>query len=155
MLHPVCPYCGRPATLFNGGAILVLATKARAHKFWACPPCDAYVACHRKGHPIFMKKGKVVISDGTYPLGSLANEALRTLRQRTHGVFDPLWKDVKIENTSRAARAKVRTKAYSWLAALMNLPVSNCHIGMFDEEQCLRAIEFCKNELGYRKTDVK
>ena len=102
-----------------------------------------------------MKKGKVVISDGTYPLGSLANEALRTLRPRTHGVFDPLWKDVKIENTSRAARAKVRTKAYSWLAALMNLPVSNCHIGMFDEEQCLRAIEFCKNELGYRKMDAK
>lgn len=155
MIPPICPYCGRHATLVKGSEIYAPNNKLKARNFWICPPCDAYVGCHKKGHPIFLKKGKVVISDGTYPLGTLANEVLRTLRQRVHKVFDPLWSNDELGSTSKAARAKVRTKAYSWLAALMNLPISNCHIGMFDEEQCLRAIQLCRNEAGYRKMGAK
>jgi len=81
---------------------------------WICsnwPKCDAYVGC-QKG----TKK----------PLGRLANPELRFWKKQAHEKFDKLWKG-GIMNRSRA---------YTWLSRTLNIPLDECHIGMFDIEQC-------------------
>jgi hypothetical protein len=70
--------------------------------------------------------GKKVVSDGTLPLGRLANAQLRVAKQKAHAAFDPIWKGGKYS----------RREAYNRLAKGMRIPVEDCHIGMFDVDQC-------------------
>lgn len=145
-----CPYCGQPASLVSGRQVYPRRSQLRDRKYWSCEPCGAHVGCHTKGSPVF-RKGTVIVSDGTYPLGTLANAALRAIRQQVHEAFDPLWSnDASLDDKGKNAR----TRAYSWLASVMNLPTADCHIGMFDEEQCRLAIRRCKEEalFGIRNT---
>lgn len=83
--------------------------------YWHCNLCDAWVGC--------LDKSKV-------PMGSLANQKLRNLRQRCHKEFDVVWKSGEIS----------RSRAYSLLAEAMKLPQSKAHIGMFSLEQCTRLL---------------
>jgi hypothetical protein len=89
-----------------------------------CPniPCDAYCGVHK----------------GTdKSLGRLANKELRELKKQVHSQFDIIWREGLMS----------RTQAYKWLGRCMGLNKSLTHVGMFDCEQCERAIELCKGFL--------
>lgn len=61
-----------------------------------------------------------------------ADKRTREKRIEAHDAFDRTWK----------SGARKRTDAYKALAAFMGLAPNNCHIGMFDIEQCEKVIEF-------------
>lgn len=120
--RPTCPYCGGVAALVTGADIYPHRPDLCEKRFWACQPCDAYVGCH----PAADAYGRGGMGDGTVPLGRLANAELRSLKQRAHAAFDPMWK----------SGAMSRRKAYAWLSTSMGIPSNKTHIGMFDEAQC-------------------
>lgn len=131
----MCPYCQQPAQLATGAEIYRHRPDLAKLCFWACFPCGAYVGCHKLGAWIW-KAGKKVVSDGTIPLGRLANAELRQAKQAAHAAFDPTWKD----------RGQPRRTAYAWLAHKLGIPVDDCHIGEFDVERCRRVVAIVKEE---------
>lgn len=122
---PCCPYCKAQAELVTGKEIYPHRPDLFAKKFWRCLPCDAYVGCHDAGNGY---------GDGTRPLGILANAQLRLAKSNVHNVFDDIWK----------LGFMTRRKAYSWLAKEMGIRFDDCHIGMFNVEQCSQAIGACE-----------
>lgn len=101
-------------------------------KFHLCEPCDASVGCHGRGNTV--RQGTVeVISDGTLPMGRLANAELRKAKQHAHAVFDPIWRE---HGTSRR-------DAYRWLAKQLGIPFEQAHIGEFDVATCRRVVKLC------------
>lgn len=129
----MCPYCAQPAQLVTGAEIYPHRMDLERLSFWACFPCGAYVGCHRAGCWLW-KNGKKVISDGTVPLGRLANAELRRAKQAAHAAFDPMWTD----------RGQPRKTAYAWLAFKLGIPVDECHIGEFDVERCRLVVQLCQ-----------
>ncbi|PPD55544.1 MAG: hypothetical protein CTY12_00780 [Methylotenera sp.] len=127
-LHVRCPYCGRHAKRVKGGKIWPydkfpkLFALYQRRSYWLCLRCDAYVGCHPKGNGFL----------GNEPLGTLAKRELRILRHCVHNQFDPLWKSGILGS---------RSKAYRWLSDQMGLDITDCHIGLFNEQQCERALE--------------
>lgn len=126
----VCPYCDRPAKLLTGLQLYPHRQDLADQKFWRCPPCEAHVGCHRPGAWVWVG-GRRVTSDGTLPLGRLANAELRRAKHAAHEAFDPLWKP----------RRMTRQGAYVWLANRLGISVENCHIGMFDIDRCRAVVE--------------
>lgn len=107
----ICPYCGENAVLIDSVEIY-----GKSYGWmYQCAPCDARVGCHGRSKT---------------PLGRLANRELRELKKHVHRVFDLVWK----------TRFMTRKQAYRWLGEKMNLSKSECHVGMFDIEECRRAI---------------
>ncbi|MFY2597151.1 zinc-finger-containing protein [Achromobacter xylosoxidans] len=125
MHRVMCPYCDRQAALVTGRTIYPRREDLFPLSFWHCEACDAYVGCHKKG-AWTNEGGKRVISDGSLPLGRLANATLRRLKQAAHAEFDPLWRSGEM----------TRLEAYTWLAKELGISASNCHIGMMDEDTC-------------------
>lgn len=39
-----------------------------------------------------------------------------------------------------------RNEAYEWLAYMLHITESECHIGMFDEATCNKVIKLCKKQ---------
>lgn len=113
-----CNYCGGKAERVSGKAIYPRMPKLHGKIFFRCSPCDAYVGTH---------------ADGT-PLGNLADRDTRVFRIKAHHYFDKIWK----------GRHMKRGHAYAWLASSLGIPVSKCHIGMFDVQMCSRVIEICE-----------
>lgn len=111
----VCPFCKSSVSLVDSAKVY-----RRSYGFiYLCdryPLCDARVRCHPNSNK---------------PLGTLADKELRRWRSLTHRHFDPLWQSGIF--TSRNA-------AYKWLARVMGLPPAKTHVGMFDKQQCIRAI---------------
>ena len=128
MVNPVCPYCGQPARLVTGAWLHPYQPSCHGRLYWTCDPCDAYVGCH-------LPKSKGGKGSGTLPLGSLANAQLRALRIQVHELFDPLWKQRIIGN---------RHAAYRWLVKVMEVDYNQCHIGMFNDDQCRKAIQLLR-----------
>lgn len=58
-------------------------------------------------------------------------------RVKAHAAFDPLWK-----------RNGRRSEAYAWLAQSMGLARADCHIRLFDAEQCKRVVTLCEKRMG-------
>lgn len=113
-----CDYCGHQAALV---ADSVIYGRSYGHNAYLCRNCGAYVGCHK----------------GTdEPLGRLANATLRRWKMAAHAAFDPLWRTGVFRGRRKAA--------YAWLAAQMDLPIEQTHIGMFDEQQCQRVIEIIR-----------
>lgn len=117
----ICPYCKIKSTLVGGDVIYPHRRDLYNKMFWHCGPCNAYVGTHKN-------------SKDHAPLGRLANEELRYWKQQTHGIFDPIWKEGKMK----------RNEAYQWLADLLGIQKSRCHVGFFDEEQCKQAIKLVR-----------
>lgn len=112
-----CDYCGRPAVLIDSREIY-----GKSYGMvWSCAPCGAYVGIHKGSHDY-------------KPFGRLANSHLRRLKSAAHKAFDPLWKYGGLS----------RTEAYDWLATKLNIPLSECHIGMFGPEKCKRVVTLCE-----------
>lgn len=126
-ITPICPYCGQFSTQATGKDIYPLREELYGRKFYQCVPCDAYVGTH--------------ISTGK-PMGTLANAKLRKLRSAAHLAFDPFWKNKE--------EKRGRTTAYLMLAKGLNIPVDECHIAHFNEDQCQRTIDLCNSRELYR-----
>lgn len=112
---PICPYCHRAADLVSSAEIY---GGRDFGPVWCCKPCDAWVGCHK---------------GGTKPKGRLADKALRDAKIRAHAAFDPIWKSGEM----------ARGDAYGWLAEHMGVDKRDCHIGMFDLDQCSRVVMVC------------
>jgi hypothetical protein len=133
--QPTCPYCSSPAVLVDGRALYPHRDDLAIRRFWRCAPCRAHVGCHREGARVFTGK-TYVISDGTVPYGRLANAELRRVKHEAHEAFDALWRSGQL----------TRTMAYSWLSDKLGIPFEQCHIGMFDVDQCKAVIAAVKEK---------
>lgn len=114
----VCPYCGEAAVFTTGEEVYPHRPDLHRKRFYLCRPCKAYVGCHRNGKP----------------LGRLANAQLRKARIAAHSAFDPFWRSGRM----------TRSAAYRWLAKELDLPISKCHIGMFDILDCRKVVSLCR-----------
>jgi len=123
----ICQYCGNKANLTTGHRVYPHRPDLAHLYVWQCKPCDAYVGCHRKGAYVNELKHE---SDGTIPLGTLANRELRMWRTQAHAAVDPFWR----------IKGMKRTLVYDRLAKLMQIPKDECHIGMFDVARCKEAM---------------
>ena len=124
----ICQYCKGRAELLKGSALFPGKNELYYKKFWRCKTCNAHVGCHQ----------------GTdKPLGTLATQRLRRLRHLVHLAFDKRWKKGRLKKQRRK-----RSDAYIWLASELGIIVDRCHIGMFDEKMCERALEVLKQKTG-------
>jgi hypothetical protein len=90
---------------------------------WYCLCCEASVGCH----PF-----------SVYPLGKMADRAVKTARQYVHGLLDPLWQSGQM----------TRGQAYARLAERMGIPPwESVHVGTMDLAQCTLAAE-CLREMA-------
>jgi hypothetical protein len=120
-----CDYCLKPAELIRFGEAGYPYRKDYG-PVWCCQPCGAWCGCH----------------DGTEnALGRLANAELRAAKMKAHAAFDPLWK-TKMDR-EKCSKSHARKSGYRWLAKQLAIPYKQCHIGMFDVEQCLHVVEIC------------
>jgi len=119
-----CPYCGKKAEFVDSSIVYGKSYGM----IYLCKNCLAYVGVHK----------------GTSkPLGRLANAQLRYWKNKAHEAFDPLWKYGRFKGS--------RNTAYAWLAKQMRLPIEETHIGMFDIDDCKKAIRICRIERGYNR----
>lgn len=114
-----CRYCQTSATLIDSAYVY----KKSYGPIWYCGNCGAYVGVHKNTHK---------------PLGILADSSLRNLKKGVHRHFDPIWKRKRM----------TRQKAYRELAKKLGIPIEKCHVGMFDEEMCLKALTAIKTMRG-------
>lgn len=136
-----CPYCSAPVGLVNGEAVYPHRPDLFERNFWVCAPCDAYVGCHAKGARVPVRGGTLE-SDGTLPLGTPANAALRELRKSCHLAFDgATWKAPQ----PVGERVLTRFAAYKWLATTLGISVVDCHFAQFSEDMCRRVIKLMRN----------
>ncbi|OFS73859.1 hypothetical protein HMPREF3173_10260 [Pseudomonas sp. HMSC08G10] len=109
-----CRYCGDQVDLVCNSEIY----NGRSYGDWPyaylCSGCYAYVGLH---------------PDTDIPLGTLADSALRAVRNRCKAVFHK-----HITDTGMG-----RTQAYRWLAEQMKIDVGACHFGWFEQADCERA----------------
>ena len=119
MNKSTCPYCGKPVVCRDSSMVYGKSYGL----IWVCstwPKCDAYVGCQ----------------PGTKrPLGRLANPELRYWKKKAHESFDKLWKSGKLS----------RSNAYVWLSRKLSIQQEQCHIGMFDVDQCKAVCAAVKN----------
>ena len=131
--HTICPYCGQQGKLVRGETVYPHRPDLALLYLWECAPCGARVGTHL-GSPTHE------------PFGRMAKLNLRILKKRAHALFDPLHRDLRAAypeatfGVSKRVHVIARNRAYNWLAEIMNIPAEECHIAMFDEERCEKAI---------------
>jgi hypothetical protein len=126
-LPPTCPYCSNQSVQVGGLKLYPHRKDLEEKTFYLCEPCDAFVGTHKGTNK---------------PLGTLANKPLREVRKLAHATFDPLWKDGQYG----------RGEAYRRLAKAMELSRENCHIAMFNIEQCKQVIQLVNSNEIHRLT---
>lgn len=122
-----CPYCGGTVVLRSADGIY--KENKNGAMLYVCsnyPVCDAYV----QAHPITKA-----------PMGSMADNKLRTLRIVAHKQFDKLFK----------CGYMTRQEAYLWLATLISAPLSQAHIGYLGEYYCNLVIQESKRLFKYKQ----
>lgn len=124
----LCNYCGDHTDYVDSSEVY-----SRSYgMIYLCKPCNAWVGVHKNTDK---------------PLGRLANSALRDWKKKAHAAFDPLWKrKLEIRQKERGSdykKAYARGSGYKWLGKQMGIDSKDCHIGMFDIEQCKRVVEIC------------
>ena len=115
-IYMQCPYCGGMAHLKPSEQVYQGNDFGMIYLCDNYPQaCDAYVGVHQ----------------GDYlPLGQLSNAELRSLRRSVHRLIDPLWQE----------KAYSRNVVYGFLADMMDLPLLECHVAMFDGEACKKVL---------------
>lgn len=126
-MAPICPCCKKPGELITGREVYPHRKDLWGRMFWACAPCDTRVSCHK---------------GSKRPLGGMVGEYTRLMRGRAHGWFDKIWQEGYMK----------RDRAYQWLAKAMGVDKDDCHIAMFNDDQCRQVIVHSKRllkEKGY------
>lgn len=118
-----CPECG-------GEMVLRKSTKY-PKPFYGCihyPMCRATHGAHPDGRP----------------LGKPADAETKRWRIAAHAALDPLWG--RDEDVHCQIQKRQRRVIYAWLAEQLGIRNvgEECHIAMFNSEQCQRVIEACK-----------
>lgn len=114
-IKKVCPIHGEK---------LDRTTTTYGHR-WSCPVPNCTVACWG--------------GDTSSP----ADDATRQARRRCHAAFDLLWHDEAgpFSAGHRPNNRHVRRhRAYRWLAEQMGLDINGTHFGLFNRDQCERAL---------------
>ena len=122
-----CPYCNSHIVLRSADGIY--KKNKAGTMLYVCvryPVCDAYVR---------------ILPDTRQPAGSLANGELRALRWEAHQYFDQLY----------LSGIMTRKEAYVWLATMLNIPMSQMHIGYLGKYYCRQVIEESKRMLENRQ----
>ena len=120
-IDPVCVECGGAGVLVSGAVIYPHRADLHDRTYYRCA-CGAYVGCH----------------PGTQlALGFPAGADTRSLRNRIHKAFDPLWKE-RVEQG--VAQFRARGRAYKWLARELGIRPDECHISQMDGELAARAL---------------
>ena len=115
-----CPYCGAQAVLRPSSVVYYERARPGEH-LYVCtryPQCDSYVSAHKKT---------------LFPMGTLANAALRRKRILAHRSFNRLWEDGPME----------KWQAYKWMQAKFALRSDQAHIAMMSEYMCDQLIAAC------------
>lgn len=137
MNNPVCSKCGQRAKLVSSVEIYGDNSPSLGYFYLCkCTPEWCYVGCY---------------PNSTKPLGTLADAKLRKLRQQLHTVFSQWW---KIPLSSRPCasdkyKVKLKSKAHAALAKNMLINKADCSVALFNEEQCLVALD-----IVYRGLDM-
>jgi len=124
----ICPYCSKLAEFVSSVEVY---SGRNYGMIYLCRPCWAYVGVH---------KGT------TKSLGRLADDELRYWKKRAHAAFDPIWRERferKNKIDPRYKKQMARGGRYKELAYLMSLTSKECHIGMFDVDQCRTVVKLC------------
>jgi hypothetical protein len=122
-----CPYCGSHVRLRSADGIY--RDNSAGAMLYVCaryPACDAYAR---------------VFPGTKTPMGRLANGQLRALRREAHLYFDRL----------HLSGLMSRKEAYVWLAAILQAPLSQTHIGYLSDYYCRQVIDESKRLLENRK----
>jgi hypothetical protein len=75
------------------------------------------------------------------PLGTLAGDALREVRNRCKKPFERIWQENHMG----------RSQAYRWLAEHLGKSIAQCHFGLFEAPECERAAVLCTDYLSTDK----
>lgn len=111
----LCDVCGAPTELVHSTQVY-----GRSVGKW-----DWYILCTNQ-----QCRASVETVEGTSrPRKRMATPLNRRARIDAHRVFDKLWQT-----------KDQRNRAYAWLAEKMGMERKDCHIGLFDTEQCQKAI---------------
>lgn len=136
MLSPAsigCPYCHGQAQQVTGRTLYPHRPDLAEKRFFLCNPCNAYCGTHPDGRP----------------LGRLADAPLRRARNYVHNLLDPLYEKASEaydgEDTGKI-RGVARSRAYRWLAEQMGIRVADCHVAMFNVEQCREAYRILRDQ---------
>jgi len=111
----ICPYCKKEAKWIPNEQVYGRRF-GKSYMCYYCKDCNAYVGCH---------------NNTKQALGTMANPALRKMRQHVHGILDPLWESGKMK----------RKEVYQKLRQIFGKEI---HVGESDIEQCkdiIRALE--------------
>jgi hypothetical protein len=117
-----------PPMCFCGATTVYQDSKAYYHGHrsygmrWICsrwPECDGSVGAHPDGKP----------------LGTVPSAEDKKYRSMLHAQIDPLWQNQ--ERSKKRARGSV----YGWLRRILNMTADECHIGNFNAETCIEALE--------------
>lgn len=116
----VCRYCSGQVSLVSNSVIY----KGRSYGNWPyaylCSGCWAFVGLH---------------PETDIPLGTLANNALRSSRNRSKAAFHDYMSKTGMS----------RAQAYRWLAEQMHVELGECHFGWFEQAQCELAESIVKS----------
>jgi len=125
MSGKICPYCNAQTEFIDSSFVY---GKSYGN-IYICKPCDAYVGVHKGTNTA---------------LGRLANASLRNAKKKAHEAFDPLWQRKMQKGFSKKI---ARSLAYKWLSETLKIVEEECHIGMFNEQQCEQVIALCSRYL--------
>lgn len=119
----ICRYCNGDVRIIGHAEIYGGRTFGDWPWVFRCDQCHARVGMHPFTN---------------IPLGTLANDELRKVREACKAPFNRLW---------QAGGVMGRTEAYRWLAQAMGKTVAQCRFGLFEIRDCERAMQLCIDRL--------
>jgi hypothetical protein len=125
----VCPYCNKATKYVNDSRVY---GRSYGSYVYVCFPCKAWVGVHKNTR---------------VSLGRVSKEKLRELKMKAHNRFDLIWKEMML---FRISKQVARCTAYEYMAEKMGIDVKECHVGYFDDKQCIKFIELTKEYLRFK-----
>lgn len=114
-----CNLCGGKVVYTSNS--LIYGREYGSGRMYYCTNCKAYVGTH--------------IPRPKEAFGILADEELRELKKKCHGLFDSLW----LKEKTLKDKKITRKRAYKWLAERLEISVDCCHFGYFDKPTLQKA----------------